>query len=89
MEEDLRAQAEFLSSGKAPSATVIREKSTPSKSSKSSNPQTVPFSMFSPVGVIKERERTAVNAMEDIAVSNSGFPKAETVFSRNRAGKQP
>lgn len=88
MEEDLRAQAEFLSSRKAPSATVVREKSIPSSSSKSSNPQTVPFSMFSPVGIIKERERSAVTTMNDPALSNNGFPKAETVFSRNRAGRQ-
>ena len=88
MEEDLRAQAEFLSSGKAPSATVVREKSIPSHSATSSNSKSAPFSMFSPVGVIKERERTAVNTTNDTSVSNTGFPKAETVFSRHRAGKQ-
>ena len=75
MEEDLRAQEEFLLRQEKPSVEVIKEKALPQKP---------PLSLVSPVGEIKERSPSSVREMKDTVRSESGFPEAQSVFRRSR-----
>ena len=78
MEEDLRAQEEFLLRQEKPSVEVIKEKTLPQKP---------PISLASPVGEIRERFPSAVREVKDTVRSESGFPEAQSVFRRSRGAQ--
>lgn len=83
MEDDLRAQEEFLQSGKKPSVEIIKEKPR-----KSTSDESTPFlfaSHLSPVGTIREREKGSVSSLEHPQTAGHGFPQAESVFRGNKS----
>lgn len=83
MEDDLRAQEEFLLSGKKPSVEIIKEKTKASGVEESSQPSFV--SHLSPVGTVRERERGSISSLEHPHATEHGFPHAESVFKGNKS----
>ena len=80
MEDDLRAQEEFLQSGKKPSVEIIKEKQRKSTTDESAS---ILFaSHLSPVGTIREREKGSSEHPETVG---RGFPQAESVFRGNKS----
>ncbi len=83
MEDDLRAQEEFLQSGKKPSVEIIKEKQRKSTTDESAS---ILFaSHLSPVGTIREREKGSISSSEHPETVGRGFPQAESVFRGNKS----
>lgn len=83
MEDDLRAQEEFLQSGKKPSVEIIKEKQRKSTTDESAS---ILFaSHLSPVGTIHEREKGSISSSEHPETVGRGFPQAESVFRGNKS----